>query len=99
MCVLIGSIDYYDSDDDFCLTQTPSKEFSETNSYSYGSGLLDKDEGIQGTLSGIVSLENNSDVPTFDLGIDLSQQSDGKKYIYDNVEIEDISSDDELDNL
>ena len=53
--VSIGNMEFYDSDDDFCLTQTPSKEFCETNSYSYGSSLLDNDDGNQGTSSGIVS--------------------------------------------
>ena len=92
-------MEYYDSEDDLCLTQTPSKEFCETNSYSYGNDLLDNNHGVQENSSGIVSLENISDVPNFDLGIDLSQRSEGKKYIYDNVEIEDISSDEELDTL
>ena len=48
---------------------------------------------------GVVSLETVGENANFDIGYQFSQDSSQKKYIYDNVEIEDISSDEVVDNM
>ena len=88
-------MEFVDSEDDFCLTQTPSMSYVESNSAGYGGDVVD---GKVVSNQDLVSLENVNDLPNFDLACDLSQFSQ-KKYAYDNVEIEDISSDEELEAL
>ena len=84
----------FSDDEDLCLTQTATKEFSETPSCSYG-GDVDMEYS-----EGLVSLEC-ADQPNFQL-MDVSEvfgHSSQKRFIYDNVEIEDISSDEEIDKM
>ena len=87
----------YDSEDDFCLTQTPLTSYEVSNSASFGNDIIleNYNGGLQLEL---VSLECGIEQPNFDLGCDLIDQTQ-KKYVYDNVEIEDISSDEEVDGV
>ena len=90
-------MEYYDSDDDFCLTQTPSKAYQDTQSASFGCDIVDNYHG-EGN-QGLVSLEYSSQSANFDLGYEFSQPTQPVKFAYDNVEIEDISSDDDVDTM
>ena len=64
----------------------------DTQSASYGDGVIDGNNEV-------VSLEGFVENPNFDIGYSVLEPSLGRKYIYDNVEIEDISSDDEVDYM
>ena len=86
-----------DSDEDLVLTQTSSKKFDDTPSCNFGSDIVD--EVNETEEQGVVSLEGPSGVLNFDVGYQLSQPISGKRIIYDRVEIEDITSDEELDGM
>ena len=81
----------YESDSDFCLTQTPSKSFKDTESYSNGNDIVDND--VLEIKQQAVSLEGSLQSANFDLGYCISQPSQGSRFIYDNIETEDIFSD------
>ena len=57
----------------FCLMQTPSKRFMDTERYSYGNAGVDSDVFL--TNRDIVSLETCSQNANFDLGYSISQPS------------------------
>ena len=93
LCVSVSGVclkmEYLD-DDDFMLTQQPSKEFSDTQSFGSGADIVDYEEGV-------VSLETNGEAK-FDLdGDKLLPQSDIETC--DGIQIEDISDDEEVDTM
>ena len=92
-------MEYLDSDKDFCLTQTSTRSYCETNCSQFGSDLVDNCFEDVPSNGNLVSLENGIDQPNFELELEFSQTLQPKKLIYDNVEIEDISSCDELDSM
>ena len=84
--------DYESDSSDIILTQNSSKSYFEVPSSGYGGDIVDKN-------SEVVSLEGTSE-PNFDIWSDFeSEVSSQRRILYDNVEIEDISSDEEVDKL
>ena len=91
MCewMYVGSMEFSD-EEDFVLTQTPVKEYSETQSASYGDDLVDSNKDI-------VSLEAVPG-PSFQvIGEDFFDAT--QPNVCDGVQIEDISSDEELESM
>ena len=80
----------YSDDEDFVLTQSSVMEFEQTNSCAFGGDIVDQKVSIE-----------SGDQPNFDLCGELGIffEPTQKRIIYDNVEIEDISSDEELDKM
>ena len=87
----------YEYDSDFCLTQTPSKSFVDTESYSYGNDIVDND--VLEINQQAVSLEGSLQSANFNLGYCISQPSQGLRFIYDNIETEDSFSDENVDSM
>ena len=88
-----------DSDSDF--EGFPSSQISfcgyeNSQSFSYGGDIIDAEEGYEN--ASIVSLEckEKNRIAGETSGVKCGE-SNGKRIIYDNVAIEDISSDEELD--
>ena len=73
------------------------QKLSDTQSASYGGDVVDnyENDGNQG----VMSLEYSSQSASFDLGYMFSQPTQSVKYAYDNMEIEYISSDDDIDTM
>ena len=80
----------FSDDEAFDLTQSSVMDYEETNSCEFGYDVI----------GGSVSIENVG-FPTFDICGDFKDlcEPTQKKCIYDNVQIEDISSDEELDKM
>ena len=83
----------YESDNlDIILTQKSSKNYCEVPSSGYGGDIVDMN-------SEVVSLEGTSE-PNFDIWSDFQMEAcSQRRILYGNVEIEDISSDEEVDKL
>ena len=62
-------MDFYDSEEEFCLTQTPSKSYQDTQSASYGGDVVDNYENNEN--GGLVSLEYSSQSANFGFGLSL----------------------------
>ena len=82
-----------DSECEFMLSQVSGNmDYSNTQSASYGVDIIDSDED----MNQVVSLENGNQK----IEVEVNGRSDMRgRVLYDNVYIEDISSDDELENL
>ena len=86
---MYARMDISDDECDIILTQEPVREFNQTQSTDYGSSIVED--------NGLVSLECG-EIANFDLclsGMIGSSQSEA----CDGIEIEDISSDEELDKM
>ena len=84
-----------ESDEDFVCLQVSNKDFYETQSAYYGLDIVDKDPGNgEGSM---VSLENNSEA-TFEIHENCVIAIPGSRIIYGDVEIEDISDDEDERN-
>ena len=69
--------------------------FNQSQSMEYGRNVIDSDDN--GDENVVVSLENNENIVDNIHGV--GQGASARRVIYDNVEIEDISSDEEIDKL
>ena len=83
-----------DSEEEFMLTQVPVRDYNVIQHEDDGCDYLDL---ILGDAP--VSLEGLSGEANFDIGYQLSQPSTSKRVIYEGVEIEDITTDEEIDRL
>ena len=86
-----------DSDEgEFMCSQVTTRPVSESQSFDYGKDIIDDELEV---LGNVVSLENQIE-KEYDVGNGEEWISSREKIVlYDNVEIEDISSDEELDAL
>ena len=84
-----------DSEGEFVCSQVSIKEYSETQSSDYGGDVDDDEVQIGGN---VVSLEGNRQA---NLENCVNKLRDGKnsRVIYDKVQIEDISDDEQIDNM
>ena len=88
VCIMEG----YESDQsDIILTQTSSKEFEDVPSSCYGGDIVDSNTEV-------VSLEANCNA-NFNILSGYEELNTQRHILYDNVEIEDISSDEEIDKM
>ena len=85
-----------ESDVEIMCSQVSTKDFSDTQSYDYGEDII----GDQSEMIGnVVSLESGNSCVYNVGGENQWINSQNARILYDNVMIEDISSDDELDKL
>ena len=80
------------SDKEFECSQVSVKDYMASQSYDYGLDIVDNDEGVVG---GIVSLENDGD----NVCVGEPVLKCGQSILYDNIVIENISSDEEVDKM
>ena len=83
-----------ESDVEFFSSQVPNDErgYSDTQSCEYAQDIYGIGEGYN---ENVISLENG-DVANFEVNPDGYWKAQGKKLLYDNILIEDISDEEEM---
>ena len=84
-----------DLEEEFVCSQVSVGEFKDTQSAGYGPNIL---ENYVVGLEKVVSLEAG-DLPVYDVTEGGRVECRNERVLYDNVLIEDISSDDEIDGM
>ena len=83
-------MDYSDEENfDFNLTQEPVRDYSDTQSANYGVNVVEEEN--------VVSLEANIE-PNFEVNSSLFGDH-AENDACDNIQIEDISTDEEVENM
>ena len=83
-----------ESEGEFECSQVSNSEYYAIESLDYGGDIVD--EEYNNDDNEVISLESN-DIPTFEVDAEGIVSVQSRRIIYDNVEIEDISSDEEVD--
>ena len=89
-------MDFYESDDDFICSQKPNVDVISMQSMDYGGDVIEQDDGFNQEVVSLEQVEGNFDLGQEKLVCDGTQP---RRVLYDNVMIEDISSDEELEKL